>query len=54
MPFRAGAPFLLKVMYLGEANVIMYQCPFGLGLHFYADIDINAAASEAGINALSG
>ena len=31
MPFRAGAPFLLKVMYLGEANVIMYQCPFGLG-----------------------
>ena len=36
MPSRAKAPFLLGLKEAFEEQAeSMYQCPFGLGLHFY-------------------
>ena len=36
MPFRAGTPFLrLKNEYPYDEDMERYQCPLGLGLHFY-------------------
>ena len=35
MPFRAEAPFLLNTKIKGIGLEARYQCPLGLGLHFY-------------------
>ena len=35
MPFRASAPFLRFVKMIFLLQLLMYQCPFGLVLHFY-------------------
>ena len=35
MPFRASAPFLHEGYWCRIIDLTSYQCPFGLGLHFY-------------------
>ena len=40
MPFRAKAPFLLVTELKGGTLLCMYQCPFGLKLHFYKKKEI--------------
>ena len=35
MPFQASAPFLQNKEETMERRIVLYQCPFGLVLHFY-------------------
>ena len=55
MPSRADAPFLQG---FGKAESVivamLYQCPFGLGLHFYKKKESMEESATRSINALSG
>ena len=55
MPFRAETPFL-QVSYqdISTEEDYMYQCPFGLMLHFYANTTEVSTTAVSSINALSG